>query len=107
MLTKIVIPCPPSFRVRTVGAFPRLTYATVWTIVVTIPMRMLHFVEVLVVLGQLFDVGKLVTLLCVDTTCGSAAFTCDNDQCIPLYFKCDGDNDCLDGSDERGCPTPQ
>eukprot|EP00397_Hematodinium_sp_SG-2012_P009821 GEMP01009917.1.p1 GENE.GEMP01009917.1~~GEMP01009917.1.p1 ORF type:complete len:1021 (+),score=128.40 GEMP01009917.1:160-3222(+) len=30
-------------------------------------------------------------------------FRCRNGYCIPLVFKCDGDNDCEDGSDEESC----
>ena len=30
-------------------------------------------------------------------------FTCDNKRCIPNQWRCDREDDCDDGSDERGC----
>ncbi len=41
--------------------------------------------------------------LCISAypSCSSDHFTCDNGRCVPLSFRCDGDNDCRDGSDER------
>ena len=35
--------------------------------------------------------------------CASTAFECDNKRCVLKNFLCDGDNDCMDNSDERGC----
>uniref|UniRef100_T1J2Z9 Serine protease 12 n=1 Tax=Strigamia maritima TaxID=126957 RepID=T1J2Z9_STRMM len=32
--------------------------------------------------------------------CNSMEFKCDTNKCILLAFVCDGDNDCIDGSDE-------
>ena len=32
-----------------------------------------------------------------------ASYTCRNNECIPLAYKCDGGRDCRDGSDEVGC----
>nr|XP_032807603.1 low-density lipoprotein receptor-related protein 2-like isoform X3 [Petromyzon marinus] len=35
-----------------------------------------------------------------------ASFRCDDGRCVSAAWRCDGDRDCRDGSDERGCPAP-
>lgn len=35
--------------------------------------------------------------------CRLGYFSCANERCIPQSFRCDGDNDCLDRSDELNC----
>uniref|UniRef100_A0A9J8CP39 Uncharacterized protein n=1 Tax=Cyprinus carpio carpio TaxID=630221 RepID=A0A9J8CP39_CYPCA len=49
----------------------------------------------------------VVTLSCpVQTsvkTCRPDQFSCGNTMCVPMKWKCDGDNDCLNGADEEGC----
>uniref|UniRef100_A0A670JGF2 MAM and LDL receptor class A domain containing 1 n=1 Tax=Podarcis muralis TaxID=64176 RepID=A0A670JGF2_PODMU len=41
-------------------------------------------------------------------TCGSERFTCSYvKQCVPLSAKCNGLEDCTDGTDEMACPTEQ
>jgi len=49
-------------------------------------------------------------VLMVAATCGPDLFQCDNGNCIPARWICDGDNDCGDMSDEQNCgvstPSP-
>ena len=35
--------------------------------------------------------------------CYSGEWECDSGQCIDEDYRCDGDDDCYDGSDEEGC----
>ncbi|XP_043284191.1 sortilin-related receptor-like isoform X2 [Venturia canescens] len=42
----------------------------------------------------------------VASTCAGDQFSCGNGVCIPEFWKCDGDNDCGDYSDEFGCNGP-
>ena len=37
-------------------------------------------------------------------TCDQDEFTCGNVTCIQNTWRCDGDDDCGDQSDEEGCP---
>jgi sortilin-related receptor len=38
-----------------------------------------------------------------DENCHDWMFKCSNAKCVPYWWKCDGVNDCGDGSDEQGC----
>lgn len=37
--------------------------------------------------------------------CSADSFKCDNGKCVPSTQKCDGKDDCGDGSDEGSCST--
>ncbi|XP_076310963.1 sortilin-related receptor-like isoform X2 [Tachypleus tridentatus] len=43
------------------------------------------------------------TCVALNSTCAPEQFTCSNELCIPNLWKCDGDNDCGDSSDEYNC----
>lgn len=40
-------------------------------------------------------------------TCGPDQFACASCECIPELYRCDGDKDCGDGSDELKCDEEQ
>ena len=38
-----------------------------------------------------------------DMNCTSDEFQCENGLCVKSTWRCDGDNDCMDFSDELNC----
>ncbi len=53
----------------------------------------------------------MLVIICVfsvfftGTACSPNSFTCKSGKCIPQNLKCNGKNDCPDGSDEESCAT--
>ena len=47
--------------------------------------------------------GNVVLMLYWYTGCTPAQLQCSNGQCIDIALKCDGNQDCGDGSDEINC----
>lgn len=45
-----------------------------------------------------------MSLFCVLMSgCSQFEFGCTSGQCVPLAWRCDGETDCLDGTDEKHC----
>ena len=44
-------------------------------------------------------------LLVAPATCAVTDFKCGTGQCVPKKWRCDGDGDCRDKSDEVACGT--
>lgn len=38
-------------------------------------------------------------------TCAAGFFTCNNNLCVPSFYRCDQEDDCGDRSDEEGCTS--
>ena len=46
---------------------------------------------------------EINTFFILGGSCASNEFECSNGKCIRASWKCDGDNDCGDSSDETNC----
>ncbi|KTG00479.1 hypothetical protein cypCar_00035218, partial [Cyprinus carpio] len=57
-----------------------------------------------IVLSGFSSIVTFISLyLPVPRQCSESEFPCTNGRCIAGRWKCDGDHDCSDGSDEHGC----
>lgn len=81
-----------------------------------IPVKPLHVISMYVNLGpkgsvrvgdwRISVLGHNKCLLCsspVYATCKGNFFTCPSGRCIHQSWICDGDDDCEDNEDEKGC----
>uniref|UniRef100_A0A8C2HX74 Low-density lipoprotein receptor-related protein 1-like n=1 Tax=Cyprinus carpio TaxID=7962 RepID=A0A8C2HX74_CYPCA len=60
--------------------------------------------EKFIVLSGFSSIVTFISLyLPVPRQCSESEFPCTNGRCIAGRWKCDGDHDCSDGSDEHGC----
>jgi hypothetical protein len=50
--------------------------------------------------------GALALASIYDCVTECMSFTCKNGDIISAHSRCDGDSDCMDGSDEVGCASP-
>lgn len=57
-------------------------------------------VNFVVSVGELSGLLSLSLLLSEPVTCNHKDFACANGDCISARFRCDGDYDCVDNSDE-------
>jgi len=49
------------------------------------------------------EASRDLSLVAATRNCSSMEYACHSGQCIDINWVCDGDNDCIDSSDETVC----
>ena len=50
-----------------------------------------------------YELNRYDAIFAVNNLCEPNEFKCPNGQCVMKIWRCDGEDDCSDGFDERNC----
>ncbi|KAJ8320481.1 hypothetical protein KUTeg_002068 [Tegillarca granosa] len=93
----LVLVAPENLCARMVSVFHQILDVMVSQIVQMHPMKLV------VRRNHTIDIHIINLKLCTDSPCEPNEFRCNNGLCAMKIWRCDGDRDCTDGSDEFNC----